>query len=83
MAEKASKAFNPESLTLLRCPVSHAELTFVRDYWLVCEANGYKYPIYDGIPMMLVNIGEQWKDTAIDDLPVPPPPAGPNPVNQI
>ncbi len=35
MADAVTKSFNPESLTLLRCPVSHAELTFVRDYWLV------------------------------------------------
>ena len=29
-------------------------LELVRDYWLVCNDNGYKYPIRSGIPVMLV-----------------------------
>jgi len=36
-------------------------LTLVRDYWLVCEDNGYKYPIRNGIPVMLIEEGEKWK----------------------
>lgn len=83
MTDSVSKSFNPDSLKYLRCPVTHGQLTFAREYWLVSEDNGYKYPIYNGIPVLLVNVGEQWKDTSVEDLPVPPPPAGPNPVNQI
>ncbi|MFN8450865.1 MAG: hypothetical protein U0521_20360 [Anaerolineae bacterium] len=43
--------------------------------WLVCADSGYKYPIRNGIPVMLVEEGEKWKDTAVDALPVPPPEA--------
>ena len=34
---------------------------------------GYKYPIIDDIPVMLVEVGQKYKDVAVDDLPVPPP----------
>lgn len=82
---------NPELLAILRCPVAvHSEeygedpgrLELVRDYWLVCHDNGYKYPIRNGIPVMLVEEGEKWQDVDIDDLPVPPP-EGDNPVDQM
>lgn len=51
------------------------QLDLVRDAWLVSRDTGYKYPIRDGIPVMLIEEGERWKDTAVDQLPVPPPPA--------
>ena len=41
---------------------------------------GYKYPIRDGIPVMLIEEGARWKDTPVDALPVPPPAAEPPPV---
>jgi uncharacterized protein len=72
----------PELLELLRCPVAvhykdkgddPGRLTLVRDYWLVSEDSGYKYPIREGIPVMLVDEGAKWKDTPVEDLPVPPP----------
>ncbi|MBP9501048.1 MAG: hypothetical protein KBF17_02700 [Candidatus Promineofilum sp.] len=44
-------------------------------YWLVSSDTGYKYPVRDGIPVMLVEEGARWQDTPVDDLPVPPPPA--------
>lgn len=49
-------------------------------YWLVSNDTGYKYPIRDGIPVMLVEEGAKWKDTPVDALPVPPPAAEPIPV---
>jgi uncharacterized protein YbaR (Trm112 family) len=70
-------------LDILRCPVAvqykdkgedPGRLRLVRDnYWLVCDDSGYKYPIIDGIPRMLVEIGEKYKDVAEASLPVPPP----------
>jgi uncharacterized protein YbaR (Trm112 family) len=51
-------------------------------YWLVSADTGYKYPIRDGIPVMLVEEGARWKDTPVDALPVPPPPAEPAPVTR-
>jgi uncharacterized protein YbaR (Trm112 family) len=34
-----------------------------------------KYPIRDGIAIMLIEEGEKWRDTAEAALPVPPPAA--------
>jgi uncharacterized protein len=81
MSEKTPQ-IEPELLDLLRCPVAvhykdkgsdPGKLKLVRDYWLVSEDSGYKYPIKNGIPVMLVDEGAKWKDTPVDDLPVPPP----------
>ena len=43
--------------------------------WLVCQECDRKYPIREGIPVMLVEEGDRWQSTAVDDLPVPPPEA--------
>lgn len=74
---------DPEFLDQLRCPVAvhytdkgddPGKLRLVRDnYWLVCDDSGYKYPIVDGFPRMLVEIGEKYRNYAEEDLPVPPP----------
>jgi uncharacterized protein YbaR (Trm112 family) len=74
--------FDAEHLKLLRCPVAvhykdkgddPGKLELVKGCWLVCADSGLKYPIRDGIPVMLVDVGEKWKNTAVEDLPVPPP----------
>lgn len=84
MGEETAKPIHPDLLEILRCPVAvhskeHGDdpgrLTLVHDCWLVCEDSGYKYPIRDGIPVMLVEEGEKWRDTRVEDLPVPPPAA--------
>lgn len=71
-----------ELMEILRCPVAvhytdkgddPGRLRLVKDAWLVCDDSGYKYPIRDGIPVMLVDEGEKWQNTAEGDLPVPPP----------
>ncbi len=76
-------AVSDELMKILRCPVAvhdkdkgddPGRLRLVKDSWLVCDDSGYKYPIRDGIPVMLVDEGEKWKDTAEADLPIPPPP---------
>ncbi len=73
---------NPELLEILRCPVAvrrkdlgddPGRLTLIHDCWLVCEDSGMKYPIRDGIPVMLIDEGEKWKETPVEELPVPPP----------
>lgn len=83
MAEQNASTISPEFLEILRCPVAvhykdkgsdPGRLRLVRDgYWLVCDDSGYKYPIVEGIPRMLVEIGEKYKGVAEADLPVPPP----------
>jgi len=79
----AEKQIAPEMLEILRCPEAvhytdkgddPGKLELVRDgNWLACADSGYKYPIREGIPVMLIDEGKKWKDTAVEDLPVPPP----------
>jgi uncharacterized protein YbaR (Trm112 family) len=80
----ASPAFDASTLDILRCPVAvhytdkgadPGKLELVKDAWLVSADSGYKYPIRHGIPILLVEEGAKWKDTPVDDLPVPPPEA--------
>ncbi len=77
-----SAAINPLLLEILRCPVAvraanagndPGRLRLVSDQWLVCDESGMKYPIRNGIPIMLIEEGEKWRDTAESDLPLPPP----------
>ena len=85
MTESESKPpISPDLLELLRCPVAvrnkqlgedPGKLTLVHNCWLVSEDSNMKYPIRDGIPVMLIEEGKKWKNTAVDDLPVPPPAA--------
>jgi len=69
-------------LKILRCPVAvhytdkgedPGQLRLVHDCWLVCDDSGYKYPIIDDIPVMLIEVGEKYSKMAEKDLPVPPP----------
>ena len=41
-------------LKILRCPLGKAKLREDGD-WLVCEKCGVRYPIRDGIPVMLMH----------------------------
>jgi hypothetical protein len=69
-------------LEILRCPSCVREkeglLKLHHDTWLVCQEPdcGRKYPIKDDIPVMLIEEGDRWVDTAVEDLPVPPPADG-------
>jgi uncharacterized protein len=79
----AEKTVSPKLLEVLRCPeaVHYTDkgenpgtLELVRDgNWLYCADSGLKYPIREGIPVMLIEEGKKWKDTAVEDLPVPVP----------
>jgi hypothetical protein len=64
-------------LEILRCPACVREkeglLRLERENWLVCSDCGRKYPIVDEIPVMLIDEGDKWIDTAAEKLPVPPP----------
>ncbi len=66
-------------LDILRCPACVREkpgmLKLVKDTWLVCQEPDCKrkYPIRDDIPVMLIDVGDKWVNTAEDALPVPPP----------
>lgn len=75
-----AKTLAPDLLEILRCPeavhdkdkgADPGKLELFKDSWLVCADNGYKYPIVDGIPVMLVEEGKKWKDTPAEQLPIP------------
>ena len=72
-------------LKILRCPYcvsgdtrkpgdDPGRLEIVRDgTWLICleEDCDRKYPIKEDIPVMLIDEGDKWGATAVEDLPEP------------
>jgi uncharacterized protein YbaR (Trm112 family) len=60
-------------LDILVCPLDKGPLELIEGKWLVNRRNGYRYPIVDGIPMMLIEIGQKYKD---ESLILPPQPSG-------
>jgi hypothetical protein len=64
-------------LDILRCPACVREkeglLEYYREAWLICQDCGRKYPVNDDIPVMLIDVGDKWAQTAKADLPVPAP----------
>jgi len=81
-ANEPAPKINPLLLELLRCPLARREnpgsddpgrLRLINDSWLVCDESGMKYPIKNGIPIMLITEGAKWRNTDVSDLPIPPP----------
>ncbi len=78
-------AIAPDLLEILRCPYcvsgdtrkpgdDPGRLELVQDgTWFVClEPDcGRKYPIKEDIPVMLIDEGDKWINTAVVDLPKP------------
>ena len=66
-----------ELLEILRCPACVRDhdglLEYYKESWLICQDCGRKYPVRDDIPVMLIDEGDKWRETAKEDLPVPPP----------
>ena len=61
-------------LDILVDPVTKGPLVYDKERQeLLSRSSRLAYPIRDGIPVMLVEEGEKWKNTAVEDLPVPPP----------
>lgn len=70
-----------ELLEILRCPAcvsgptrkagdDPGRLDLVNGVWLVCQEPDCdrKYPIIDDIPRMLIEIGDKYADTPLEDL---------------
>jgi uncharacterized protein YbaR (Trm112 family) len=68
-------------LEILRCPAcvsgptrrqgaDPGRLQLVKDTWLVCqeEGCGRKYPIKDDIPVMLIEEGDKYRNTPVEEL---------------
>jgi uncharacterized protein YbaR (Trm112 family) len=78
-------AVAPDLLEILRCPYcvsgdtrkpgpDPGQLRLVReDNWLVCLEPDCdrKYPIKEDIPVMLIDEGDKWANTTVEDLPEP------------
>ena len=63
---------SPDLLERLVCPLDKGPLEMVDGKWLVNRRNGYRYPITDGIPVMLVEVGERYRDeTLATEPPLP------------
>lgn len=65
----AKRSISSELLEILVCPVDKGPVELATDAqgneWLVNRRNGYRYPIEDGIPIMLVEEGEKNKDESL------------------
>jgi uncharacterized protein YbaR (Trm112 family) len=48
-----SNAIDPDLLSILRCPLTRSKLRQEGDF-LIAEVGGLRYPVRDGIPVMLV-----------------------------
>lgn len=71
-------------LDILRCPVcvhnepEGGELE-LRGSWLLCQDCDRKYPIREDIPVMLIEEGDRFQETPVEELPEIPPPELPHP----
>jgi uncharacterized protein YbaR (Trm112 family) len=62
------RKISPELLEILADPADKGSVELLeRDgkEWLVNPRNGYRYPVEDGIPIMLVEEGEKYKDMSL------------------
>jgi uncharacterized protein YbaR (Trm112 family) len=62
-------SISPELLSMLADPGDKGPVELMVDAngkeWLVNRRNGYRYPIEDGIPIMLLEEGEKNKDESL------------------
>jgi len=60
MSNDTRKVISDDLLEILVCPSCHAKVHLVdEDSALLCEGCGLKYPIRDGIPVMLIDEAEK------------------------
>ena len=59
-----------ELLAILACPACKTAVVLAHERWLVCQnpACGRKYPIKDGIPIMLIEEGDKYVKVTVDEL---------------
>jgi len=59
-------SISPELLKILVCPEDKGPLELVNDgKFLLNPRNGYRYPIRDGIPVMLIEEGKKNQDPSL------------------
>jgi uncharacterized protein YbaR (Trm112 family) len=63
------RSISPELLAILADPGDKGPVELVTDgagkEWLVNRRNGYRYPVEDGIPIMLLEEGEKHRDESL------------------
>lgn len=52
-------------LDILVCPDDKQELEYIDGKWLVCQTCGRQYPIVDGIPVMLIEVGDKYREDSL------------------
>ena len=81
-SSKRIAQFDKKLLKILACPVAvhmsdkdkdPGSLRLYKDTWLISDVSGYKYPIVEGIPILLKDTGKKWSKKRDQDLPIPPP----------
>lgn len=59
-----------ELLDILVCPEDKGPLKLSEDgKWLINPRNGYRYPIRNGIPVMLIEEGRKYRDESLIEQP--------------
>ncbi len=63
------RSISPELLSILADPADKGPVELMTDgsgkEWLVNRRNGFRYPVEDGIPIMLIEEGEKYKDESL------------------
>lgn len=63
------RSISPDLLAILADPGDKGPIELISDAagkeWLVNRRNGYRYPVEDGIPIMLLEEGEKHRDPSI------------------
>ena len=57
MTTEKTTAVDPDLLSILRCPLTRSPLRQEGDF-LIAEVGGLRYPVRDGIPVMLIEEAE-------------------------
>jgi uncharacterized protein len=68
-ASGEKRSISPELLAILADPGDKGPVELVSDgegkEWLVNRRNGFRYPVEDGIPIMLLEEGEKHRDESL------------------
>jgi uncharacterized protein YbaR (Trm112 family) len=62
------RKISPELLEILADPSDKGPVELLEregKEWLINPRNGYRYPVEDGIPIMLIEEGEKYKDVSL------------------
>ena len=58
------RTLSPELLEILACPADKQPVE-LQDDFLICRTCGRKYPVEDGIPIMLIEEGDKHRDESL------------------